>query len=176
MLCCNKNFFVLTIFVLYFSFSVNSFAQLEGVMQLKKSVKTINEIYNIIRPGDPWTMADIITPEELNSDISKNSKADFIIYHIGFEVLYKQGHIKNSIFAGPASTVKGIKNLKNRVQNVSRDKEIVIYCGCCGWSDCPNIHPAFLELNKMGFKNVKILYLPNNFTKDWVDKGYPVVK
>lgn len=79
----------------------------------------------------------------------------------------------NSIFAGPASTLNGIWKFKNAVYNIPRDKKIIIYCGCCGWSDCPNINPAFLELKKMGFKNVKILYLPNNFKKDWDDKGYP---
>jgi hypothetical protein len=26
----------------------------------------------------------------------------------------------------------------------------------------------------MGFTNVKVLYLANNFGADWVDKGYPV--
>ena len=28
----------------------------------------------------------------------------------------------------------------------------------------------------MGFTNVKVLYLANNFGADWVDKGYPVAK
>jgi hypothetical protein len=26
----------------------------------------------------------------------------------------------------------------------------------------------------MGFTNVKVLYLANNFGADWADKGYPV--
>jgi hypothetical protein len=28
----------------------------------------------------------------------------------------------------------------------------------------------------MGFTNVKVLYIADNFGKDWVDKGYPVAK
>jgi hypothetical protein len=28
----------------------------------------------------------------------------------------------------------------------------------------------------MGFSNVKVLYVANNFGTDWVDKGYPTVK
>jgi hypothetical protein len=28
----------------------------------------------------------------------------------------------------------------------------------------------------MGFSNVKVLYIPDNFGTDWVDKGYPVAK
>jgi len=28
----------------------------------------------------------------------------------------------------------------------------------------------------MGFTNVKVLYISNNFGTDWVSKGYPVAK
>jgi hypothetical protein len=28
----------------------------------------------------------------------------------------------------------------------------------------------------MGFTNVKVLYIANNFGADWVEKGYPVAK
>jgi len=28
----------------------------------------------------------------------------------------------------------------------------------------------------MGFKKLKILYIANDFSTDWVDKGYPVAK
>jgi hypothetical protein len=29
-------------------------------------------------------------------------------------------------------------------------------------------------MSEMGFTNVKVLYLANNFGADWADKGYPV--
>jgi hypothetical protein len=51
---------------------------------------------------------------------------------------------------------------------------IVLYCGCCPWSHCPNLNPAYDTLRQMGFSKVKVLYLANNFGADWVDKGYPV--
>ena len=28
----------------------------------------------------------------------------------------------------------------------------------------------------MGFRNVRVLYIANNFGVDWLDKGYPVSK
>jgi hypothetical protein len=28
----------------------------------------------------------------------------------------------------------------------------------------------------MGFTNLKVLYISNNFGADWVEKGYPVAK
>jgi len=66
--------------------------------------------------------------------------------------------------------------LRKRVKSLPHTQAIVLYCGCCPWSHCPNIRPAFKELSAMGFSNVKVLYVANNFGTDWVDKGYPTVK
>ena len=52
----------------------------------------------------------------------------------------------------------------------------MIYCGCCPWSHCPNVKPADDALRAMGFTNVKVLYIADNFGADWVNKGYPVAK
>ncbi|HTF61653.1 MAG TPA: hypothetical protein VK638_02970 [Edaphobacter sp.] len=41
---------------------------------------------------------------------------------------------------------------------------------------CPNIRPAYEQLQSLGFKHINVLYLANNFGSDWVDKGYPVAK
>jgi hypothetical protein len=38
------------------------------------------------------------------------------------------------------------------------------------------VQPAYKELQAMGFRNVKILYIAKNFGADWVDKGYPTSK
>ncbi len=162
--------------VFFFYLSVNSYAQFSSIKKLKNEVEQVNNIKKSIHPGDPWTLANIITPQNLNAELQKKSKHNFIIYNVGFEMLYNQGHIKNAILTGPAFRPEGLNNLKTTVKKVVRNKEIIIYCGCCGWTECPNIHPAFLALKKMGFKNIKVLYLPHNFTKDWIDKGYPVVR
>ncbi len=55
-----------------------------------------------------------------------------------------------------------------------RNKEIVIYCGCCPLSGCPNIEPAYRKLEEMKFSNFKILDLPQDLQEDWIDKGYPM--
>jgi hypothetical protein len=52
----------------------------------------------------------------------------------------------------------------------------VLYCGCCPWNRCPNIEPAFSKLKEMGFTDVKVLYLAENFGADWAAKGYSVEK
>jgi hypothetical protein len=62
------------------------------------------------------------------------------------------------------------------VQGLARNRFIVIYCGCCPWSDCPNVRPAYEALHSLGFTKLKVLYIPDNLGTDWVSKGYPVEK
>jgi hypothetical protein len=62
------------------------------------------------------------------------------------------------------------------VKTVSHDQVIVLYCGCCPWTKCPNVQPAYEQLRSAGFGHVKVLYLATNFGADWVSKGFPVEK
>jgi thiosulfate/3-mercaptopyruvate sulfurtransferase len=51
-----------------------------------------------------------------------------------------------------------------------------LYCGCCPLQRCPNLKPAFLILRDIGFTNLRVLLLPNDFNTDWIEKGYAVEK
>ena len=62
--------------------------------------------------------------------------------------------------------------LKAEAGKLSRDHEVVVYCGCCPWDRCPNVKPAMALLKQMGFTKVKALYLGTGFKADWLDKGY----
>ena len=119
--------------------------------------------------ADPWTPSELITPGSLSADV----KAPLII-QVGFPALYHGAHIAGSIYAGPGSKSEGIEALKKAVASQARDREIVLYCGCCPWDHCPNIRPAFAALKQMGFTRVKALEIPTNLKTDWVDHGYPV--
>ncbi len=99
-----------------------------------------------------------------------------VILQVGSRVLYTEAHIPGSQYAGPGAQQDGIQNLKNHVDGLSRDQLLVIYCGCCPWTRCPNVAPAYTQLRAMGFSNVKVLYLADNFGADWVSKGYPTVR
>jgi len=99
-----------------------------------------------------------------------------LVIHAGFNVLYRSAHIAGTVYAGPGSKPEGLEALKAMVAKEPRDREIVIYCGCCPWEKCPNIRPAFAALQDMGFTNVKALYVPENLAKDWIDKGFPTDK
>jgi rhodanese-related sulfurtransferase len=99
-----------------------------------------------------------------------------LILQVGSRMLFAQAHIPGSEYIGPGSQPAGIQQLQNRVNALPRKKLIVLYCGCCPLNRCPNLGPAFAKLSEMGFTNVKVLYLANNFGADWADKGFPVEK
>src|SRR5215469_17281011 len=118
----------------------------------------------------------LINPDELVR-ILQSSKSDKpLLIHVGSHVLYTQAHIPGSEYIGPASDATALQRLRARVESLPRNKFIVIYCGCCPWTHCPNMQPADDALHAMGFTHVKSLYIANNFGTDWVDKGYPVAK
>jgi thiosulfate/3-mercaptopyruvate sulfurtransferase len=119
-----------------------------------------------------------IEPKDLAAELqaqtnqAKPNKA--LLIHVGFAVMYRGKHIPQSIYAGPARTPEGIESLKKAVANVPRDREIVVYCGCCPYDMCPNVKPALAALRDMGFTQVKALMIPTNFATDWINHGYPV--
>ena len=116
-----------------------------------------------------------ITTVELSKSLAAGSARPLLL-HVGSHMLYLQAHIPNSEYVGAGSTPQGVQNLAKRVSALPRNTAIVLYCGCCPWSHCPNVNPAYDTLAHLGFTNVKVLYLPNNFGADWVDKGYPTSK
>jgi thiosulfate/3-mercaptopyruvate sulfurtransferase len=107
---------------------------------------------------------------------ARMKQAKPLVIQAGFAVLYRSAHITGSVYAGPGSKPEGLDKLKELVEKEPRDREIVIYCGCCPWEKCPNIRPAFAALHEMGFTHVSALYVPENLAKDWIDKGLPTEK
>ena len=116
----------------------------------------------------------ILQPAELVQMLNTSAKP--LVLQTGSHVLFAEAHIPGAEYAGPAGKSEGIEALRARVNGLSKDSLIVLYCGCCPWVRCPNIRPAYEELRKLGFTNVKALYIADNFGTDWVDKGYPVAK
>ncbi len=118
----------------------------------------------------------LISPDELAKILQASKDEKPLMLQVGSHVLYSQAHIPGSEYIGPASTEDGLQRLRKRAESLPRNKSIIIYCGCCPWSHCPNVKPADDALHALGFTNVKVLYIANNFGTDWVDKGYPVAK
>lgn len=120
--------------------------------------------------------SSLIQPEALVRLIKGPEKSRPQILQVGSRVMFSQAHIPAAEYAGPGSQPSGIQSLESVVTSLPKNKHIVLYCGCCPWDRCPNVAPAFKRLHSLGFTNVNVLYLANNFGDDWVNKGYPSVK
>ena len=117
-----------------------------------------------------------IAPEDLAKILQSSAGEKPIMIQVGFYPLYAQAHIPGSEYIGPASQPEVVEKLRKRVEPLPRKKYIVLYCGCCPWNHCPTLRPAYEALHSMGFTKLKVLYIPNNFGQDWVNKGFPVEK
>ncbi len=95
------------------------------------------------------------------------------MFHVGFRVLFAQAHIPGSRFAGPGASPAGLETLRKAVASLPKTKPIVLYCGCCPWERCPNMEQPWRLLVAAGFTDVRLLYIPTNFGRDWVGKGHP---
>lgn len=118
----------------------------------------------------------LIQPQELVKLLKAEEKDKPLILQVGSRIMFSQEHIPGAQYAGPASQTSGIQSIETTVASLPKEKPIVIYCGCCPWSRCPNMGPAYKRLQQLGFTHVRALYLANNYGDDWVAKGYPSVK
>jgi len=125
--------------------------------------------------SDPWTTAQTIQPSGLVRELENSKPAPTVIF-VGFGRLYAAGHIKGAPYHGTAGKEDGLKELTTWAATLPRTSNIVIYCGCCPMDRCPNIRPAFKALQDLGFKQIRVLLLPNDFATDWADKGLPYDK
>ena len=120
--------------------------------------------------------AQLMQPEELAHILKSGEKEKPLMLHVGSRVMFSQAHIPGSEYAGPGSTAAGIQSLEDTVSALPKNRRIVLYCGCCPWNRCPNVGPAYKRLHELGFTNIQVLVLANNFGDDWVSRGYPAVK
>jgi hypothetical protein len=119
------------------------------------------------------TPAQLIEPADLARLLSDTSGLRPEVLHVGFPILFRSGHITGSRHIGPASTPKGLQALKEAMRAIPLGHLIVLYCGCCPWVDCPNVRPALQLAQELGRSDVKLLHLPRNLQRDWIDEGLP---
>ena len=139
------------------------------------ALKTQAQISNPVAPSlaapNPWTDNQLMEPSVLAAQIKTGGTDIPLILNIG-----AVEDIKGATHIGAVNDVKNLEKLKNTVKDLPKNTAIVIYCGCCPFARCPNIRPAFTELVKSGFTNVKLLNLPTNLNTNWVGKGYPLAR
>jgi len=125
--------------------------------------------------ADPWTKAQTVQPADLVKELANPNGAPTVIC-VGFRRLYSAAHIQGAQYHGTAGNDEGLKELTAWAAEIPRSTNLVIYCGCCPMERCPNIRPAFKALQGLGFKNLRVLLLQQDFATDWVDKGFPYDK
>jgi thiosulfate/3-mercaptopyruvate sulfurtransferase len=108
-------------------------------------------------------------PKELAAQLNDPKAVKPVIYNVG-----PVDQIKTAINTGAVSTEEGFKKFRFEVSKITKDKEVVVYCGCCTASNCPNIRPAHKYLVDQGFKKAKILDIPTGIKEDWVQKDFPM--
>ena len=128
-----------------------------------------------IPSDDAIPRSQLITAEKFAKEL-QSAKQKPLILNVGPRSMYAQAHIPGAEYMGAGSSDTGQQKLRERVQALPKNSAIVIYCGCCPWGNCPNMHPAYQVLHLLGFTNVKAVYIANDFGTDWVNKGYPVAK
>jgi len=121
--------------------------------------------------NDPWTPQQLLAPADLAKVLNNPKSPQPIIYSIGMQAI-----IKGSIDIGPVMVPDNLNTLKQKLGKLAKNAQIVVYCGCCPFSRCPNVRPAMKLLKEMQFTNYKLLNLPQNVKVDWIDKGYPMAE
>jgi hypothetical protein len=114
----------------------------------------------------------VIEPKELAARVQAKDPKLAMLF-VGFAVMFRK-HIPGATFIGPTSRAESLNALRAAAARLPRDREVIIYCGCCPWDMCPNVKPAIDLLKQMGFEHVKALMIPTNFARDWIDQGYPI--
>jgi thiosulfate/3-mercaptopyruvate sulfurtransferase len=120
-------------------------------------------------------LGSVLEPSQLAGMLSLPGEKPTVIC-VGFGFLYAAAHIPGSRFLGPGREGNGIVALAKWGANAPKNKLVVLYCGCCPWTQCPNIAPAYTALKNLAFSQVKVLRIDQNFGADWVSKGFPTEK
>jgi thiosulfate/3-mercaptopyruvate sulfurtransferase len=133
-------------------------------------------LFGYQQSADPWRASELLQPAAVAAELKAKTGEQPLILQVGFQALYRGARLTGAKYAGPGSTAEGLANLESVVKNVSRNRTVLIYCGCCPWEHCPNIRPAYKKLHELGFKNIQVMHVATNLHTDWVEHGYPVEK
>jgi hypothetical protein len=140
-----------------------------GVWPSKTIAQTSPVAVPSILNNYPWKDSELIEPAVLAANLKETPAKWPMILNIG-----AVEDIKGAKHIGAVSKDENMKLLKRTVAALPKNTVIVVYCGCCPFTKCPNIRPAFLEIKKIGFTHVKLLNLPVNLQTNWIAKGYPL--
>lgn len=117
----------------------------------------------------PWLKSQLIEPSDLALMIRSKKLNGCKIFNIG-----AVDDIKDATHIGAAGKEANLENFRKALKELPKSTKIIIYCGCCPFTKCPNVGPAFELARQLGFVNTRILDLPVNLKTNWISKGYPL--
>lgn len=118
---------------------------------------------------DPWSQNQLMEPAQLATKLQASGASQPLVLNIG-----PAGTIKNAVDIGPMTEPENVQKLRGLLAKTDKKKEVVVYCGCCPFKNCPNVRPAFALLKEYKFQSPFLLNLSRNLKADWIDKGYPM--
>ena len=111
-----------------------------------------------------------VEPKDLNNRIFAKKNVP-VILNVSSETTAPS--IKGSLKIGDMDD-HNYEDLKLALKQTPKNKEIVVYCGCCTLDNCARVEKAFNLLVSNGYTNVKVLNLIDGFYPDWKGKGYAI--
>lgn len=121
----------------------------------------------------PWPADRVVSAEDLARAVSAAGARPHVM-HVGPAVLFKRAHVPTAVHAGEGGDPDGLAEIATALTPLAHDTDLVLYCGCCPYENCPNIRPAYSKAVELGFTKVRVLDLPTNLKTDWTDHGLPV--
>lgn len=137
--------------------------------QLLTLVFALSGLLHAYGQAPVWKKEQLMPTQELADKINTNAKDKPVVFNVG-----PMDNIKTAIFVGRATSATCAEKMKSALAMESKTKSVVVYCGCCSFSSCPNLKPAYDALISQGFKNTRILEIPEGLKPDWVAKGFPM--
>jgi hypothetical protein len=61
--------------------------------------------------ADPWRAADLLPPAETAAWLADAKRPGPVIVHVGFDFLYRAGHIPGALYLGAGLVLEGSWNL-----------------------------------------------------------------
>ena len=123
--------------------------------------------------SSPWPADHVVSGEDLAREVTAPGARPRVM-HVGPAVLFKRAHVPTAIHAGEGGEPDGLAEITTALAPLAHDTDLVLYCGCCPYKNCPNIRPAYSKAVELGFTRVRVLDLPTNLKTDWSDHGLPV--
>jgi hypothetical protein len=126
------------------------------------------------RDSVPWPASRVVTSTELAKAVGGAPATRPRVIHVGPERLFHSAHVPGAVHAGEGGDDDGLAAFAAMLGPLPRDADVVVYCGCCPYANCPNVRPAYAKMVALGFTRGRVLDLPTNLKTDWTDLGFPV--